>query len=67
MGYSVGVIQFPQDLPHEDWRIGDPIRGSIHEVRRVANDIDYRVLTLVNDLGITTSSPDDHSMLPPAA
>lgn len=43
MGHSVGVIEIPPDVRHDDWRIGDPIGAPIDEVRRVCADIQYRV------------------------
>jgi protein-tyrosine-phosphatase len=64
MGHSVGIIEIPQDVRHEDWRIGDPIGASIHEVRRVRDDIEYRVRALLNDLGIAAGDPLDHHRVP---
>lgn len=58
MGHSVGVIEIPDDVRHEDWRIGDPIGASPDEVRRVANDIEYRVRALVTDLGVITEGAE---------
>ncbi len=52
MGHSVGVIEIPPDVRHEDWRIGDPIGASIEEVRRVRADIQYRVRDLLSELGV---------------
>jgi protein-tyrosine-phosphatase len=57
MGHSVGVIDLPLDVRREDWRIGDPIGAPIAEVRRVRDDIEYRVRALLADLGVT-SPPD---------
>jgi hypothetical protein len=34
MGHSVGVIDIPESVRHEDWRIGDPIGAPIDEIRR---------------------------------
>ena len=53
MGHSVGMINLPAGVRHEDWRIGDPIGAPIDETRRVRDDIEYRVRHLLADLGIT--------------
>ena len=47
MGHSVGVIDLPQETRHEDWRVGDPIGAPVAEIRRVRDDIEYRVRTLL--------------------
>ena len=52
MGHSVGVIAIPDDVRHEDWRIGDPIGAPMEEIRRVRADIEYRVRALLSDLGV---------------
>ncbi len=52
MGHSVGQVEIPQGVRHEDWRIGDPIGAPIQEIRRVRNDIEYRVRALLSDLGV---------------
>lgn len=52
MGHSVGQVEIPQGVRHEDWRIGDPIGAPIEEIRRVRNDIEYRVRALLSDLGV---------------
>jgi arsenate reductase (thioredoxin) len=57
MGHSVGVIDVPGSVRHEDWRIGDPIGAPIDEVRRVRSDIEYRVRALLAGLGV----PDGES------
>jgi arsenate reductase (thioredoxin) len=54
MGHSVGVIDVPTDVRHEDWRIGDPVGAPIEEVRQVRDDIEYRVRTLLGELGVPT-------------
>jgi arsenate reductase (thioredoxin) len=51
MGHSVGVIDIPQHVRHEDWRVGDPIGAPITEMRRVRADIEARVRALLGDLG----------------
>jgi arsenate reductase (thioredoxin) len=52
MGHSVGVIEPPEGVRHEDWRVGDPIGAPIEEVRRVRDDIEYRVRALLAELGV---------------
>ena len=52
MGHSVGQIEIPPGVRHEDSRIGDPIGASIQEIRRVRDDIEYRVRALLTDLGV---------------
>jgi arsenate reductase (thioredoxin) len=52
MGHSVGLIEIPGDVRHEDWRIGDPIGAPISEIRRVRADIEYRVRKLLGELGV---------------
>ena len=52
MGHSVGVIDIPQETRHEDWRVGDPIGAPVAEIRRVRDDIEYRVRQLLTDLGV---------------
>ena len=47
MGHSVGVIDLPPDVRHEDWRIGDLLGAPIAEIRRVRGDIEYRVRGLL--------------------
>ncbi len=52
MGHSVGQIEMPPGVRHEDWRVGDPIGAPIQEIRRVRDDIEYRVRALLTDLGV---------------
>ena len=52
MGHSVGVVDIPEGVRREDWRIGDPIGAPIEEIRRVRSDIEYRVRALLTDLGV---------------
>ena len=47
MGHSVGEIEIPGGVRHEDWRIGDPIGAPETEIRRVRADIEYRVKALL--------------------
>lgn len=55
MGHTVGVIDMPQDVRHEDWRVGDPIGAPIGETRRVRVDIEHRVRALLSELGLPTT------------
>ena len=60
MGHSVGVIDIPADVRHEDWRVGDPVGAAVAEVRRVEEDVERRVRVLLDELGVPTrpgSSP----------
>lgn len=52
MGHSVGLIDIPEGVRHEDWRIGDPIGAPLREIRRVRDDIEYRVRALLTELGV---------------
>jgi len=52
MGHSVGAIDIPASVRHEDWRIGDPLGAPIDEIRRVRADIEYRVRDLLASLGV---------------
>jgi protein-tyrosine-phosphatase len=52
MGHSVGVVDIPNGVRREDWRIGDPIGAPIEEIRRVRSDIEYRVRALLTELGV---------------
>jgi arsenate reductase len=52
IGHSVGVFDVPADVTHEDWRVGDPVGAHIDEVRRVREDIERRVRTLLARLDI---------------
>ncbi len=54
MGHSVGLIDIPEGVRHEDWRVGDPITAPIEEMRRVRADIEHRVRSLLADLGVVT-------------
>lgn len=55
MGHSVGIIDIPEGVRREDWRIGDPIGAPIEEIRRVRSDIEYRVRALLTELGVAGS------------
>ena len=50
MGRSVGAVEIPEGVRHEDWRVGDPTGAPVDEVRRVRDDIDRRVRELVAEL-----------------
>jgi protein-tyrosine-phosphatase len=60
MGHSVGVVDMPPGVRHEDWRVGDPMGAPLEEIRRVRDDIDYRVRALLGELGMlaTDRLPD---------
>jgi protein-tyrosine-phosphatase len=47
MGRSVGAVTIPPGARHEDWRIGDPVGADLDEVRRIRDEIDHRVRSLV--------------------
>jgi protein-tyrosine-phosphatase len=51
MGHAAGVIDIPQHVRHEDWRVGDPIGAPISEMRRISADIETRVRALLAELG----------------
>jgi arsenate reductase len=50
MGHSVGSIDLPDGVRHEDWRVGDPVGATLEEARRVRDDIERRVRALLSDL-----------------
>jgi arsenate reductase (thioredoxin) len=52
LGHSVGEVEFPDGVRHEDWRVGDPIGASLEEVRRVRDDIERRVRALLSELEV---------------
>jgi protein-tyrosine-phosphatase len=52
MGHSVGLVDIPEHVRHEDWRVGDPTGAPIDEFRRVGMDIERRVRTLLAELGV---------------
>ena len=52
MGHSVGDVELPRGVRHEDWRIGDPIGAPLDEVRRVRDDIEYRIRALLSELEV---------------
>ena len=51
MGLSVGVVDVPEGVRREDWRVGDPVGATIEEARRVRGDIERRVRSLLDELG----------------
>jgi arsenate reductase len=56
MGRSVGDVEIPEETRHEDWRVGDPTGAPIDEVRRVRDDIERRVMALLEELEPRESS-----------
>jgi arsenate reductase len=52
MGHSVGQIELPEGVMHQDWRVGDPVGASIEEARRVRDDIERRVRELLTELQV---------------
>jgi len=50
MGRSVGEVDLPGAVRHEDWRVGDPAGAELDEVRRVREDIDRRIEALAAEL-----------------
>ena len=50
MGRSVGAVEVPEGTRHADWRVGDPTGAPVEEVRRVRDEIDARVQTLLGEL-----------------
>jgi arsenate reductase (thioredoxin) len=56
MGHSVGIVDIPEGVAHEDWRVGDPVGAPIEEVRRVRDDIEHRVRALLERLDIRTGA-----------
>ncbi len=59
MGHSIGVIDLPAAVRHDDWRVGDPIGAPIKEIRRVRADIEHRVRTLLTELGAAPRHQQD--------
>lgn len=55
MGRSVGSVDIPASTRHVDWRVGDPTGASLDEARRVRDDIDRRVLDLLENLDAETT------------
>ena len=60
MGLSVGVVETPDGVRREDWRVGDPVGATIEEARRVRDDIERRVRTLLEELEVLApATPDE--------
>jgi protein-tyrosine-phosphatase len=59
MGRSVGAIALPEGTRHEDWRVGDPTGAPVDEVRRVRDEIDARVQTLLGELEASSEPQAD--------
>ena len=55
MGHSVGNVELPEGVKHQDWRVGDPVGASIEETRRVRDDIERRVRELLVELHVLPS------------
>jgi len=53
MGHSVGVVDIPAHVRHQDWRVGDPVGAPLQEIRHVRSDIERRVAALLDELGVT--------------
>src|SRR5918996_4772291 len=68
MGQSVGNLEFPEGVRHEDWRVGDPVGAGLEEVRRVRGDIERRVRELLAELGVLSAlEPGDEGDADPGA
>lgn len=50
LGRSVGVVEIPAQVRHEDWRVGDPVGADLDEVRRIRDELDSRVQALLAEL-----------------
>ena len=50
LGRSVGEVDIPAGVRHEDWRVGDPVGADLTEVKRIRDDLDQRVQQLLVDL-----------------
>jgi arsenate reductase (thioredoxin) len=50
MGHSVGQVDIPEGTRHVDWRVGDPTGAPVDEARRVRDEIDGRVQTLLAEI-----------------
>ena len=66
MGHSVGKVELPEGVKHEDWRVGDPVGASIEETRRVRDDIERRVRGLLVELRVLPppDAPDEPDGVP---
>jgi arsenate reductase (thioredoxin) len=59
MGHSVGTVELPESVKHQDWRVGDPVGATLDEVRRVRDDIERRVRTLLAELQVLPSAESE--------
>jgi ArsR family transcriptional regulator len=59
LGRSVGEIEVPEGVRHEDWRIGDPVGAPVAEVRRIRDELDLRVQEFLFDVLPPPPAPDD--------
>jgi protein-tyrosine-phosphatase len=50
LGRSVGTVDIPAGMRHEDWRIGDPVGADLTEVKRIRDELDQRVQQLLADV-----------------
>src|SRR5262249_52422746 len=62
MGHSVvGAVELPDDVRHEDWRVGDPVGATVDEARRGRGGIErpgQALLTPFAALPPPNTSPD---------
>jgi ornithine cyclodeaminase len=59
MGHSVGSVELPEGVKHQDWRVGDPVGATLDEVRRVRDDIERRVRALLAELQVLPGDEPD--------
>jgi arsenate reductase (thioredoxin) len=52
LGHSVGRVEIPEGVKHQDWRVGDPTGATLEEVRRVRDDLERRVRALLAELEV---------------
>ena len=62
MGHSVGVVDIPAHVRHQDWRVGDPVGAPLQEIRRVRSDIERRVAALLGELGVAIVGRETDSL-----
>ena len=43
---------------YEDWTVDDPAGQNLDTVRRIVDDVDERVRTLLADLGVQVDTPE---------
>jgi protein-tyrosine-phosphatase len=59
LGRSIGEVEVPEGVRHEDWRIGDPVGAPVAEVRRIRDDLDQRVQELLVEVLPPPPPPDE--------